>query len=208
MTDSQPGTRPQSRKPSTIRLVIRAEILPDKPAPASAPPRVSWRVWAGVLGAIAAVAIVGIGIFIFGSAPEDTALESAKAEPPVAADVGVKEPSPEPATSASSSSQAADASIRKGTPTTVVKEVLPNPSQGALQTIRGTVRVSIRVTIDSQGAVKAAVPEDAGPSRYFERLSLEAARQWTFTPTDDTGPRSRLLRFHFTPQGATAFVDD
>jgi TonB family protein len=66
------------------------------------------------------------------------------------------------------------------------------------------VRVAIRVTIDKQGLVIAATPHEPGPSRYFERLSLEASRKWTFKPTSTDEPRTALLRFHFTRNGTTA----
>ena len=64
--------------------------------------------------------------------------------------------------------------------------------------------MAIRVTIDAQGAVIAADSHEAGPSRYFERLSLDAARKWTFVPAATNEPRSALLRFHFTGSGTTA----
>jgi len=85
-----------------------------------------------------------------------------------------------------------------------VDEVLPNPSSSALQTIRGTVRVAVRVTVDRQGRVIATASEEPGPSRYFERLSIAAARKWTFTPANGEGQRTMLLRFHFTRDGTTA----
>jgi hypothetical protein len=45
-----------------------------------------------------------------------------------------------------------------------------------------------------------------GPSRYFERLALDAAKKWTFNPVDSEAQRLMLLRFDFTRQGATATV--
>ena len=88
-----------------------------------------------------------------------------------------------------------------------INEVLPNPSRSALDTIRGTIRVSIRVTIDRQGKVTAAVAKEPGPSRYFERLSVAAAKQWQFAPVNSDEPRTMLLRFHFTREGTTALAD-
>jgi hypothetical protein len=49
-----------------------------------------------------------------------------------------------------------------------------------------------------------AIAEVPGPSRYFERISLEAARQWIFTSAVTDKPRTTLLQFQFTRNGATA----
>lgn len=92
-------------------------------------------------------------------------------------------------------------------PTSPVNEVVPDVPQSALDTIRGTVRVGIRVTIDPQGSVVDAVTEDPGPSRYFARLSLDAAKKWTFTPATSEQPRTMQLKFHFTRDGATAHAN-
>jgi hypothetical protein len=89
-------------------------------------------------------------------------------------------------------------------PTSTVNEEIPNVPQSALETIRGTVRVSVRVIVDSKGAVVAAIADDRGPSRYFERLSVEASKNWTFTPVSSDEQRIMLVRFNFTRAGATA----
>jgi protein TonB len=89
-------------------------------------------------------------------------------------------------------------------PSSAINEVLPPVPQSALDTIRGTVRVTVRVIVDKQGAVLAAATDDAGPSRYFERLALEASKKWTFTPDDSEDPRVMLVRFNFTNAGTTA----
>jgi TonB family protein len=85
-----------------------------------------------------------------------------------------------------------------------VKEVVPSASPRALQTIQGTIKVSVRVNIDDNGAVSEATLVNAGPSKYFARLALEAAKQWTFTPAPADTSRTTLLRFDFTRAGVTA----
>jgi TonB family protein len=92
-------------------------------------------------------------------------------------------------------------------PPSPINEALPDVPQSALDTIRGTVRVSVRVNIDKEGAVVAAIADDPGPSRYFERLAVEASKKWTFTPADSQAQRIMLVRFHFTRAGATARVN-
>ena len=79
--------------------------------------------------------------------------------------------------------------------------VLPtNVSRNALATIHGTIRVKVRVEVDSSGSVERARVETGGPSKYFAQLALEAARQWTFAPakaTDREVADEWILRFEF-----------
>jgi TonB family protein len=89
-------------------------------------------------------------------------------------------------------------------PPSPVNEVVPDVPQSALDTIRGTIRVIARVSIDNQGAVVAATADQPGPSRYFERLSMEAAKKWTFTPARSEDRRVMLVHFNFTRYKATA----
>jgi outer membrane biosynthesis protein TonB len=70
----------------------------------------------------------------------------------------------------------------------------------------------VRVIVDQEGGVFAALVEDPGPSRYFERLALEAAKKWTFPPTDariasTQERRWELVRFDFTREGTTGRAD-
>jgi TonB family protein len=70
------------------------------------------------------------------------------------------------------------------------------------QTIRGHVKVSVRVIVDEGGSVFAALVDSPGPSRYFERAAIEAAKKWTFPPADSTS-RLKLVQFDFTRDGTT-----
>jgi TonB family protein len=62
----------------------------------------------------------------------------------------------------------------------------------------------VRVIVDADGNVVAATSEDPGPSRYFERLSLEAAKKWIFAPAETGGQRLMLVKFNYTRSGTTA----
>jgi outer membrane biosynthesis protein TonB len=64
--------------------------------------------------------------------------------------------------------------------------------------------VSVRVIIDKDGTVYAALADQPGPSRYFEKLAIEAAKKWTFLPVDTDAQRLMLLRFDFTREGTSA----
>ena len=89
----------------------------------------------------------------------------------------------------------------------VLDQVLPDASPGALATIHGVVRVSVRVKVDPTGNVSEATLDSPGPSAYFSDLALKAARRWQFNSPEAAGhsiPSEWLIRFHFTPEGAKA----
>jgi TonB family protein len=88
-------------------------------------------------------------------------------------------------------------------PSEVHKEI-PDVPRRASQTIRGHVKVSVRVIVNPDGTVFAALTDERGPSRYFERLAIEAAKKWTFPPVDTEAQRIVLLRFDFAREGTTA----
>jgi TonB family protein len=187
---SEPATEPQTDTPAD-RLVIRIKmIVEEEPAPPPAPaPRLSKGAMVLIVGVVALV----LGWFGIGSLRSDPPPPpAAPAKAPMAAAAPVPTPV-EPKVQ-----QQPDA------PPSAINKVIPDASQSALATIRGTVRVVVRVTLDKQGTVVAATADDPGPSRYFERLSREAAKKWTFTPATLEDQRSLLIRFNFTRYGATA----
>jgi TonB family protein len=81
----------------------------------------------------------------------------------------------------------------------------PDVPPYARRSIRGHVKVSVRVIVNGEGTVFAALVDDPGPSRYFERLALDAAKKWTFPPADSRSPERRweLVRFDFSRDGTT-----
>lgn len=84
----------------------------------------------------------------------------------------------------------------------VIHYVLPDVPQKAKDTIRGTVRVRVKVSVDPSGRVTEAALDFPGPSRYFANLALQAARQWTFgraSTTNPNAPRAWILHFEFLP---------
>ena len=85
-----------------------------------------------------------------------------------------------------------------------VHKEIPDVARRARQTIRGHVRVSVRVIVNKDGAVFAALTDQRGPSRYFERLAIEAGKKWTFSPVETDAQRIAILRFDFTREGTTA----
>src|ERR1019366_4531949 len=79
----------------------------------------------------------------------------------------------------------------------VIHQVLPNAPQKARDTIQGTVRVGIKVSVDPSGDVTDATVDSPGPSQYFANLALQAARQWKFASAPD-GSGDWNLRFEFS----------
>lgn len=83
----------------------------------------------------------------------------------------------------------------------VLDQVLPEVSQKARDTIRGRVRVGIKVHVDAAGAVSGAELDSPGPSKFFADIALKAARKWVFTPPEVHGKSVASewsLRFVFT----------
>jgi TonB family protein len=82
----------------------------------------------------------------------------------------------------------------------ILHEVVPSVPQSARDTIQGTVRVDVRVAVDSTGKIAKAKFESTGPSKYFARLAMQAAEGWKFAPAENNW-REWLLRFEFQRSG-------
>ncbi len=82
----------------------------------------------------------------------------------------------------------------------ILRQVQPNISRSAQNTITGHVKVSVHVSVDASGNVTQAKFVSAGPSKFFAERALEAARQWKFTPPQVDGQPAAsewILRFQF-----------
>ena len=88
----------------------------------------------------------------------------------------------------------------------MVQQVLPDVPQKARDTIQGTLRVSVRLHVDRSGSVTDAEFESPGPSKYFARLAMQAAKSWKFTPDHQDDEREFLVRFDFNNIETKAFV--
>ena len=97
---------------------------------------------------------------------------------------------------------AARASLPASSP--IVHQEMPEVSRSARESIRGVIKVGVRVALDRSGNVAAAALENPGSSKYFTHVATEAARQWKFVPADDQASRVWLLRFEFTRSGTIA----
>jgi TonB family protein len=82
----------------------------------------------------------------------------------------------------------------------ITQRVVPSIPKSARDTVTGTVRVAVKVEVDSSGNVSTASFLSEGPSQYFARKAVDAARQWKFA---SSAPRSWILRFGFKRTGTT-----
>jgi len=92
-------------------------------------------------------------------------------------------------------------------PGEVLDQVLPEVPDKALNTIRGVVRVTVRVHVDAAGNVSQAELEAPGPSRYFADLALKAAGKWAFGSPELEGKSVAsewLIRFDYSQSGVVA----
>ena len=111
-----------------------------------------------------------------------------------------------PAAEARESADATDAKPAPSPPSLVVHQEIPDISQTARQSIQGTIKVSVRVTVDASGNVVAESLENRGPSNYFARVTNDAANRRTFVPAENQESRRMLLELAFTRAGTTRLV--
>src|SRR5262245_46220850 len=190
------ATESQSGPPQTRRLVVRVKILSEVPSEAPVRRHFSRGALLLILGVVA-VSLSWVGIRMFKDEPASVPVATEGASNSQSQSPASQSPAPAPARSEAVPAVGAESlpqSAREATESKSVEveqptaapsplnEVIPNVPQGARDTIRGTIRVSVRVIVDAEGKVLAATADDGGPSRYFERLAIRAAKNWTFTP--------------------------
>jgi len=82
----------------------------------------------------------------------------------------------------------------------VVRQVLPEVPRSAQNTIRGTIKVVVRVEVDPSGKITTARLKSSGSSRYFANQALKAAERWEFSAPEVNGQPTAstwLLQFRF-----------
>jgi TonB family protein len=83
----------------------------------------------------------------------------------------------------------------------VVERAMPDVSSGARRSVRGKIKVRVKVNVDAAGNVTQATVKGGRPSRYFAHTSLDAAKRWKFVPAqvqEKAEARSWLLTFAYT----------
>jgi TonB family protein len=115
--------------------------------------------------------------------------------------VSTAQPVPQQASPPAPSSQGSNAPV--SAPASVLHQEIPDVPRSARDTIRGRIKVTVRVTVDPAGNVVSDTLQYSGSSKYFARLALDAARKWKFVPAENVASREWLLQFEFTSGGTT-----
>jgi TonB family protein len=151
------------------------------------------RLWAPIItGVIVLAVLAGVRLVTYRAQPQPTPATSAEKQPE--ARIALR-PTSTPGPGAPT--KASNGDITRGA---VAQRVLPDVPQNARNTIRGNVRVSVRVSVSPEGEVLAATLDSPGPSRYFANLALQAARGWKFqAPQSNRNNVASewILRFQF-----------
>jgi TonB family protein len=169
---------------------VPAPAEPPTPAPSSHY-RLTWRMFIPFAVLLAAVLLWRV----FYKAPPPTAsVKYQISQPPP------DSPRPAPAPAAAASKPAEHAAKPRSSGGEVVHQVIPTVPRSAQNTIRGTIKVVVRVQVDPSGKVTDAKLKSAGSSRYFANQALKAAQRWEFSaPEVDGQPAAStwLLQFRF-----------
>jgi TonB family protein len=182
LSQIQSRLAPPSQKP------LQQEETADSLWPQVA--RLKWRL------AIPAAALLALSGWLI---MRSHAARTSEATIPVSGSQGIRS-TPVPAIGVSEPAANHNQPANSGVQGTVSHQVLPDVSQTARNTVQGRVRVRIRVRVDESGNVSEASFDSPGPSKYFARLAMQAARDWKFTPpVVDGAPMSSewVLRFGF-----------
>ena len=166
-----------------------------EPEAVAAPARPRTRLIA-ILGAVVAAAVV-FGLIRGLSRPS---------APPPLVSAHTEAAAQSPATAAPAAASSGANTLRSAQPAApvAVHEVIPDVSPTARRTIHGHIKVWVRVVVDADGSVFAAVADRAGPSHYFQRLAVEAAKKWTFAATEGSARRIMQVQFDFSRDATTA----
>ena len=221
------ATRKVESNDAPTRLVIRAVIDSEPPAPAER------RYFVPVLlGAVVVVAVGWAAVSFFrGASHTNTAAQDQvpavvsqaqnppKETPPTVPAAPASTAGPGNPTSAAGSApptalpapaittgRSAGATRDGRIAVSVTHEDIPSVPAHVRATIHGHVKVTVRVTIDTTGAVVGDSLVRPGPSRYFARLASQSARRWHFEAAGGAGARQAVIRYDFARSGTTAHV--
>jgi TonB family protein len=84
----------------------------------------------------------------------------------------------------------------------VAEPVAPDVQSQALRSIHGKFVVQVRVSVDQAGNVTDAAYESEGPSAYFAKAALAAAKKSKFKSAQAGVPGKWILQYRFTNEGA------
>lgn len=159
-----------------------------------------------VLGLIAVVAIIAV-LMLRGHGKKDVGAGVGSESAPTASSAGTPAQAVRASTPSSSSPVSGPVTKRATAKGEVLERKMPEVTPQARRTIHGTVTVAVLVTVDTDGRVSKASFKSEGPSKYFAKAALEAARGWTFKPAEKNGAAvasTWVVRFKFRQRGDDA----
>lgn len=179
-----PTREPPARAPAPREAAARA------PSPRKSQARLFIAGFAGSLAVVAAIWVV-------------VSLRSHPHAPPPAtpAALGTPRPDPPPVQAAAPPPAAQSPKAPISGPAAVLHQETPDVPRSARESIRGHIKVVVRVNVDRTGNVVEETLEGRGSSKYFARLAADAATKWKFSRADDTASRVWLLQFDFSRAG-------
>jgi TonB family protein len=199
---SETGTREPAPPRIAPAQVVRAAPRSTR-SKAESHTRLTWL--AMVLGAILVLSLGWTGLRGLRTLHTD-----ASPPPSVQAPEGVSQsPDAKPSAPGEGRAPAPGSSIQNsgrsegGASPLALHQVIPEVPQSVRRTIQGHIKVWVRVTVNPHGSVFAAVADRTGPSRYFQRQAIEAAKRWTFPAVDAPPQRTLQIRFDFSRDGTT-----
>jgi serine/threonine-protein kinase len=190
---------PEAPSPPVTPAVARpAQSLPRYPKPRA--------LLTVILGTLAILALGWIGVRVFGihraagppPPPVQDPATSPSATPGGAAPGTTTMPPPGAGASTAKAGRSSTA-----TSPSALHEEFPDVPWSARRTIRGHIKVWVRVIVDQDGSVFAAAADRTGPSSYFQHAAIDAAKKWTFPPVDTPSRRMMQVRFDFSRDGTT-----
>ena len=174
-------------EPASIAAIPPAETPANPPAAAETRERLNRAVsWRANLIAVAVVAVVVLAALMVRKAEFPRRGETQQNAPggsaPQASRSVAEKPSPysQPRSADSTKPAAGKFTSLRGGGAGVVNRVIPDVLEAAQRSIRGHVGVGVRVTVDAAGNVTDAELESPSGSKYFNRVAVDAARQWKF----------------------------
>jgi TonB family protein len=194
-----------------ISARMKQSAVPAGPTPASAvaSQTVPARNYGKLLAIGAAIVVVITGLtMLLRRQPSSSATATTVAAPSAKTEPAAPAPKPQ-AGRAAAGNYARASQLDQGVvkQADVVHQALPKISPSAQRTISGKIKLRIRVHVDSRGNVTKSDMVSAGPSKYFARLAMEAARDWKFQPAPSSGERRWMLHFDLTRKGTVASAE-
>ncbi|MGD0793031.1 MAG: TonB family protein [Terriglobales bacterium] len=204
--ERQGSERVESARPVPTSAQTEAQTEKMASAPAISGPQKASAKWRYVLGLAAVVAVVFFLIARPKPANPPAEIQSTQAQQGAAAEGSQSaqapaQPEPKPSPAAPGEAGGEEEASANADESGVVRRVMPQVSPSARRTIQGKIKVRVKVEVDAGGNVAKAELESAGPSKYFSRVALEAARGWKFSPAqtgEQSGEREWKLQFAFS----------